>query len=85
MARRSIETIQDVLWRQLVQNFMKNVAYCRKKNRWTQEELAQRAKLNVGTIADIEQGKAVNPRIESIVCLTRAFKLSDPFALLRKR
>ena len=85
MARRDIGTIQDFLWKQLVLNFMKNVTYHRKKNKWTQAELAEKARMNVATIADIEQGKASNPRLETIVSLTKAFKLNDPFALLRKR
>ena len=84
MSRRDVDTIKDPVWKQLINNLRANVIYYREKKKWTQADLAEKSKLNVATIADIEQGKAINPRIESIAALTTAFKLADPLSLLKR-
>lgn len=84
MSRRKIDEIKDPIWRQLALSFSKNVISLRQKKGWTQADLANECKLNVSTIADIEQGATSNPRLETIAVLMSKLCPSDPLALLKK-
>ncbi len=84
MSRRKIDEIKDPTWRQLALSFSKNVISLRQKKGWTQADLAKECKLNVSTIADIEQGVTSNPRLETIAVLMGKLCPTEPLAILKK-
>lgn len=54
----------------------KTIKELRKKNGWSQQRLAEEAKLSYNAVTKIEQGCATHPRIQTIVQIADAFKIS---------
>ena len=67
-----------------LENLSKNLKKERKKLGFSQQKLAEKAKLSLTTITRIEQEIMENPTLDTIENLGRALKKSDPLDLLRK-
>ena len=48
----------------------------RKKNNWSQQKLADKAKLSYNAITKLEQGAALYPTIQTIIKIADAFDIS---------
>ncbi|MBU2528638.1 helix-turn-helix transcriptional regulator [bacterium] len=57
-------------------NYLKNLAEYRLKRDLTQKELARKSGVSYNTIIKIERGGITNPKIETIVKLAKALKIS---------
>lgn len=53
-----------------------NIKKFRVKNNWSQQKLAEKAGLSYTAITKIEQGVAKNPRMETLIQIADAFKIS---------
>ncbi len=56
--------------------FLKNLAKLRKEKGFTQEGLARKAEISFHTIVKIEGGRIKNPRIETVMKLAKALKIT---------
>lgn len=63
---------------------LKNIAKIRKQKGWSQEKLAQEAGISYNTLIKIERNGIKNPKIETVVKLADALKVSID-ELIRKR
>jgi len=54
----------------------KRIKSLRKKTRWSQQKLAEKAGLSYNAITKIEQGAAKQPTIQTIVKIADAFGIS---------
>lgn len=84
MARITVDEIENKKTKHLAKRLQKNVQRLLDENGWTMLELAEKAKLSIGTIQEINQGKMTNPRLQTIVDLSDGFGISDPLDLLKK-
>jgi transcriptional regulator with XRE-family HTH domain len=57
----------------------------RKKNNWSQQKLAEKAKLSYNAITKIEQGTATHPTIQTIAKIAKAFNVSIDELLEREK
>jgi len=55
---------------------LKNLAKIRKRNGWSQEKLAQESGISYNTLIKIERGGIKNPKIETVIKLATALKIS---------
>jgi len=55
---------------------LKNLAKLRKAKGWTQEKLAQEAGISYNTLIKIERDGIKNPKIETVIKLASALKVS---------
>ena len=85
MGRRSKKEIdfQDLYLKKIIEAFCVNVKKMRISKKLTQQELAERSRLAVNTIAEIEQQRIENLRLSTITALANAFKI-HPLELLKK-
>jgi len=51
---------------------LKNLAKIRKQKNWSQEKLAQEAGISYNTLIKIERGGIKNPKIETVLKLSKA-------------
>lgn len=84
MARITIDQIENRKTKHLAKRLQQNVQKLLEEKNWTMQELADKAKLSIGTIQEINQGKMTNPRLQTIVDLSDGFGISDPLTLLKK-
>lgn len=56
--------------------YLKNLAKLRKERKLTQEGLARKANISYHTVIKLESGKIMNPKVETIVRLSKALNLS---------
>ncbi len=82
MARITIDQIENKKTKHLAKSLQQNVQRLLDEKGWTMQELADKAKLSIGTIQEINQGKMTNPRLQTIVDLSDAFEISNPLSLL---
>jgi len=54
----------------------KKVQLLRKKHKWSQQKLAEKAGLSFNVVTKIEQGRAKKPSIETIIKLADAFGIT---------
>ena len=59
-----------------VDNNIKNLKKYRAKKGWSQEKLAREAGISYNTLIKIERGGIKNPKIETIIKLSRALGVS---------
>ena len=85
MGRRSRKEIdfQDPCLKKLIEAFCVNVKKMRISKKLTQQELAEKSRLAVNTIAEIEQQRIENLRLSTITALGNTFKI-NPLELLKK-
>ena len=55
---------------------LKNLSKVRKEKGWTQEKLAQEAGISYNTLIKIERDGIKNPKIETVIRLASALKVS---------
>lgn len=55
---------------------LKNVRLLRKKKGWSQERLAKESTVSYQTLIKIEQGRINNPKLETLVKLSKALNVS---------
>ena len=55
---------------------LKNLAKIRKQKGWSQEKLAQEAGISYNTLIKIERGGIKNPKIETVIKLSKALNIS---------
>lgn len=55
---------------------LKNLAKIRKQKSWSQEKLAQEAGISYNTLIKIERSGIKNPKIETVIRLAKALKVS---------
>ena len=55
---------------------LKNLVEIRKKKGWTQEKLSREAEISYNTLIKIERSGIENPRIETVIKLADALKVS---------
>jgi len=60
----------------IVNNNIKNLKKYRTKKGWSQEKLAREAGISYNTLIKIERGGIKNPKIETIIKLSRALNIS---------
>lgn len=60
----------------IVDNNIKNLKKYRTKKGWSQERLAREAGISYNTLIKIERGGIKNPKIETIIKLSRALDVS---------
>jgi len=60
----------------IVDNNIKNLRKYRAKKGWTQEKLAQEAGISYNTLIKIERGGIKNPKIETIIKLSKALGIT---------
>ena len=65
-------------------NFAKNLKRERKILNFSQQKLAERAKLSLATVTRIEQRNIQNPTLDTIEALGHALKKANPLDLLKK-
>ena len=65
-------------------NLAANLKSERKKQKLSQQKLAEISRLSLATITRIEQGNMENPTLDTIEALGRALKKSNPLELLKK-
>lgn len=82
MTRIAIDQIEHRKTKKLAKRLQQNVQLLLKEKNWTMQKLADKAKLSIGTIQEINQGKMTNPRLQTIVDLSDGFGISDPLELL---
>lgn len=56
--------------------YLKNLAKIRKQRDWSQEKLAQEAGISYNTLIKIERNGIENPKIETVIKLADALKVS---------
>ena len=56
--------------------YLKNLKQLRKKKGWSQEKLAREAGISYQTLIKIEQGRIKNPKLETLIKLAKALKVS---------
>jgi transcriptional regulator with XRE-family HTH domain len=56
--------------------FLKNLAEFRKQKGWSQERLAREANISYHTLIKLEQNGIKNPKIETVIKLADALKVS---------
>jgi transcriptional regulator with XRE-family HTH domain len=56
--------------------FLKNLAELRKQKGWSQERLAREANISYHTLIKLEQNGIKNPKIETVIKLADALKVS---------
>lgn len=71
-----------IVRKSLIRAFGRNVKGRRKRRRWLQAELAQRAQLKAKTIGEIERGET-NARLSSVESIALAFQI-EPAELLNR-
>lgn len=64
---------------------LKNLAKIRKEKGWSQEKLAQEAGISYNTLIKIERDGIKNPKIETVIKLAEALKVSVDELLGRMR
>ena len=86
MGRRAKKEInlQDFWLKTLISNFCMNVKEIRISKRLTQQQLAEKAQLAINTIAEIEQHRIENLRLNTITALGKAFDI-NPLSLLEDK
>ena len=67
-----------------VRNLAKNLKAKRTKLKLSQQALAERSKLSIGTITRVEQGIIENPTLDTIEALGNGLNMPDPLDLLRR-
>ena len=65
--------------------YLKNLAKLRKEKGFTQEGLARKADISYHTLLKIESGGIKNPRIETVVKLADALRVSIDQLVSRER
>ena len=66
-------------------NYLKNLAKHRLKRDLTQRELARLSGVSYNTIIKIERGGITNPKIETVVKLSKALNISIDNLIWRKK
>lgn len=84
MTRINIDQIENGKTKKLALNLQTNVQNLLNEKNLTMQELADKSKLSIGTIQEINQGKMTNPRLQTIVDLSDGFEVKDPLTLLKK-
>ena len=56
--------------------YLKNLSKFRKQRGWSQEKLAQEAEISYNTLIKIERGGIGNPRIETVIKLSKALEIT---------
>jgi transcriptional regulator with XRE-family HTH domain len=56
--------------------FLKNLAELRRQRGWSQERLAREANISYHTLIKLEQNGIKNPKIETVIKLADALKVS---------
>lgn len=56
--------------------YLKNLIKLRKQKGWAQEKLAQESGISYNTLIKIERGGINNPKIETVIKLAKALKIS---------
>jgi transcriptional regulator with XRE-family HTH domain len=56
--------------------FLKNLAEFRKQKGWSQERLAKESGISYNTLIKLERNGIKNPKIETVIKLTDALKVS---------
>jgi transcriptional regulator with XRE-family HTH domain len=56
--------------------YLKNLKKLRKQKGWSQERLAREAGISYQTLIKIEQGRIKNPKLETLIKLAKALKVS---------
>ena len=56
--------------------YLKNLVTNRKQKNWSQEKLAVESGISYNTIIKIERGGIKNPKIETVIKLANALKIS---------
>jgi len=64
--------------------YLKNLAKIRKQKGWSQEKLAQEAGISYNTLIKIERNGIENPKIETVIKLANALKISVDELLSRR-
>ncbi|MFH1380473.1 MAG: helix-turn-helix transcriptional regulator [bacterium] len=64
--------------------FGNNVKKLRSKKRWTQQKLAEEAKMSYSIVCKIEQNLSIEPTIQSAIKLADAFNVSMDVLIGRK-
>lgn len=62
-----------------------NIKKLRKGRNWSQQDLAVHAGLSFNAISKIEQGIAKNPRMETLIKIAEAFKITIDYLVGRKQ
>lgn len=55
---------------------LKNLTKIRKQKGWSQEKLAVESEISYNTIIKIERGGIKNPKIETVIKLSKALRVS---------
>lgn len=63
---------------------LKNLVKLRKQKGWTQEKLARESGISYNTLIKIERGGIDNPKIETVIKLADALKISIDNLIGRK-
>ena len=85
MARTPIKQIRNPKQRKLATNFRDKFIAERNRLQLRQVDIAEKCNLSTKYIADIEQGNAGNPTLETICEVATGLGLKDPLNLLKKR
>ena len=56
--------------------YLKNLKKLRKQKGWSQEKLAREAGISYQTLIKIEQGRIKNPKLETLIKLSKALGVS---------
>jgi len=56
--------------------YLKNLANIRKQKGWSQEKLAVESGISYNTIIKIERGGIKNPKIDTVIKLTKALSIT---------
>lgn len=64
--------------------YLKNLVKLRKQKDWSQEKLAREANISYNTLIKIERNGIKNPRIETVIKLAEALRVSVDELLGRK-
>jgi transcriptional regulator with XRE-family HTH domain len=56
--------------------YLKNLKKLRRQKGWSQEKLAREAGISYQTLIKIEQGRIKNPKLETLIKLTKALHVS---------
>ncbi|MCP4481579.1 MAG: helix-turn-helix transcriptional regulator [bacterium] len=62
----------------------KKIKDLRKKNKWSQQKLAEKSGLAYNTVTKIEQGAAIHPTIQTVIKLAGAFEVSVDELIVKK-
>jgi transcriptional regulator with XRE-family HTH domain len=63
--------------------YLKNLAKLRKEKGLTQEGLARKANISYHTLIKLESGSIKNPKIETVVKLANALKISTDELIMK--